>query len=281
MTRFLFFLLILLGPFGLTGCVDALEVKIPEGRPLLAVEGEITDQPGPYLVRLTKTAPYFEEDALPRVRGAVLTLADNEGHQETLREIGPGTYATSTLRGKVGNQYVLTIRSEGEEYRAETEIRRTPEIDSIRAEFRAKTATQNEGYYILYYGEETPGVGDYYRFKVFHNGILLNQPNDLIVTNDEFVDGNYINGVELTSEKGANDKPFAKGDRVRVVAESLPRDYFYFLNEMVTQLNNVGLFAAPPANVRTNVRNVQPGSDKAAVGYFAGHTVRADSLVIR
>ncbi|MCB2409515.1 DUF4249 domain-containing protein [Hymenobacter lucidus] len=264
----------------LTGCLDVVDVDIPEGRPLLAVDGEITDQPGPYYVTLTKTAPYFDEAELPRVTGAVLTLTDSEGHSETLRETSPGRYATSTLQGKIGNQYVLTIRAEGEEYRAETEIRRTPEIDSIRAEFRAKSPTDDEGYYILYYGKETPGVGDYYRFKVYHNGQLLNRPGDLIVTNDEMVDGNYINGVELTDEEGSGGIPFKKGDKVRVEALSLPRDYFYFLNEMVTQINNVGLFSTPPANVRTNVRNVQPGSDKAAVGYFAGHTLRADSLVI-
>ncbi|TGE26229.1 DUF4249 domain-containing protein [Hymenobacter metallicola] len=268
------------GLLSLSSCIDVVPVEIPEGKPLLAVEGEITDQPGPYYVTLTKTAPYFDEAELPRVTGAVLTLQDSEGHLETLREVSPGRYATSTLRGKIGNQYVLTIKAEGEEYRAETEIRRTPEIDSIRAEFRAKSPTEDEGYYILYYGKETPGVGDYYRFKVIHNGRLLNQPNDLIVTNDEMVDGNYINGVELTDEEGAGGVPFKKGDKVRVEALSIPRDYFYFLNEMATQINNVGLFATPPANVRTNVRNVQPGSEKAAVGYFAGHTLRADSLVI-
>ncbi|TGE20299.1 DUF4249 domain-containing protein [Hymenobacter aquaticus] len=279
MNRIVPFLLSAAGLLALPGCVDVVPVDIPEGKPLLAVEGEITDQPGPYYVTLTKTAPYFDEAALPRVSGAVLTLQDSEGRSETLREVSPGRYAASTLRGKIGNQYVLTIRAEGEEYRAETEIRRTPEIDSIRAEFRAKSPTEDEGYYILYYGKETPGVGDYYRFKVYQNGKLLNRPNDLIVTNDELVDGNYIGGVELTDEEGAQG-PFRKGDKVRVEALSIPRDYFYFLNEMATQLNNLGLFATPPANVRTNVRNVQPGSDKAAVGYFAGHTVRADSLVI-
>ncbi|TGE14852.1 DUF4249 domain-containing protein [Hymenobacter elongatus] len=263
----------------LAGCLDVVPVDIPEGKPLLAVEGEITDQPGPYYVTLTKTAPYFDEAELPRVRGAVLTLEDSEGQREVLREVSPGRYATSTVRGKIGNQYVLTIRAEGEEYRAETEIRRTPEIDSVRAEFRAKTSTRNEGYYILYYGEETRGVGDYYQFKVFHNGRRLNQPGDLIVTNDEMVDGNYINGVELTNEEGVGGV-FKKGDKVRVEALSITRDYFYFLNEMVTQINNVGLFSTPPANVRTNVRNVVAGSEKVAVGYFAGHTVRTDSLVI-
>jgi hypothetical protein len=63
-----------------------------------------------------------------------------------------------------------------------------------------------------------------------------------------------------------------KGDTLRVELQSIPRDYYYFLNEMTTQINNVGLFATSPANVRTNVRNTQAGSSKTAVGYFAGYT---------
>ena len=268
--------LLILAALPLAGCTDVISVDIPEGKPLLAVDGAITDQPGPYTVTLTKTAPYFEEAELPRVRGAVLVLSDDQGRTETLRETSPGTYTSSgTVRGRIGGRYTLSIASEGEEYRAETEIRRTPEIDSLKPLFRRQEGFRNEGYYLLYYGDELPGVGDYYRFKLFRNGQLLNKPDDLIITDDQFVDGNYIDGLEL------NGAPFVQGDRVRVEALSLPRDYYFFLNEMRTQINNGGLFASPPANVRTNVRNVRSGSDKAAVGYFAGYTVRTDSVRIQ
>ena len=97
---------------------------------------------------------------------------------------------------------------------------------------------------------------------------------------DELVDGRYIGAFELNNNQ-AEEETFERGDTIRVEMNSLPRDYYFFLNEIVTQLNNTGLFAAPPANVRTNVRNVgSPDPNRQAVGYFAGYTVRQDSLVI-
>jgi hypothetical protein len=146
--------------------------------------------------------------------------------------------------------------------------------------YRAATTLDKAGYYVLYYGPEPPGVGDYYRFKVFRNGRLLNRPSDLFVRSDELVDGRYIGAFELNNNRG-EEETFDRGDLIRVEMNSIPRDYFFHLNEIVTQLNNTGLFAAPPANVRTNVRNVVPRSARKAVGYFAGYTVRQDSVLIR
>ncbi|GAA4377937.1 DUF4249 domain-containing protein [Hymenobacter koreensis] len=258
----------------LSGCTDVVDVDLPDPEPQLAVEGNITDQPGPYTIRLTKTGPYFADQTPPAVRGAELVLTDNEGATETLREIEPGQYQTSQLRGKIGNRYVLTIRTEGQEYRANTEIKRVPEIDRFEQQYKRNETGWSDGYYVLYNGPELPGVGDYYRFKLYQNDTLRNDPDELVVTSDELVDGKYIGDVELT------DRPFRVGDRVRVELLSLPRDYFFFLNEMFTQINNVGLFATPPANVRTNVLNTNPNGPKA-VGYFAGTALRSASIVIQ
>lgn len=259
----------------LSSCLDVVNVNIPEGKPQLAVEGAITDQPGPYTVKLTQTVPYFDGQPAPAVRGATLELSDDLGRREILREETPGVYvSTGTVQGRIGGQYRLRIQADGEQYEAATEIKRTPEIDSLGVEFKANSSTNDEGNYILYYGPELEGVGDYYRFKVYENGQLLNQPGDIIISSDELVDGNYIGAVELSG-------PFQQGDNIRVELNAIPRDYYYFLNELATQINNVGLFASPPANVRTNVRNLNPASGKQAVGYFAGYPVRADSVLIR
>lgn len=275
-----FHLLALAALLLLTACEDVIDVNIPQASPQLVVEGAVTDQPGPYTVTLTRTVPYFDARTQPPVPGAVLTLRDADGQTETLRERAPGVYATRTFRGRIGGRYRLTIKTEGEEYEAETEIRRTPPIDSIRAEFRPATGLDEAGYYVLYYGPELPGVGDYYRFKLIRNGLLLNRPIDLFVRSDELVDGRYIGAFELNNNNG-EEITFVPGDRITVEMNSLPRDYFFFLNEIVTQLNNTGLFAAPPANVRTNVRNVRGAAAPPAVGYFAGYTVRRDSVIVQ
>src|SRR5690349_4270405 len=110
------FLLTLLTVGLLSSCTDVVPIDLPDPEPQLAVEGNITDQPGPYTIRLTKTGAYFTKDELPAVRGAELTLTDNEGHRETLRETAPGQYQSQSMQGKIGNSYVLTIRAEGQEY---------------------------------------------------------------------------------------------------------------------------------------------------------------------
>ncbi|OON70551.1 DUF4249 domain-containing protein [Hymenobacter sp. CRA2] len=275
MNCFPLFLTLLAAGLGLlSSCTDVVPVDLPEPEPQLAVEGNITDQPGPYTIRLTKTGAYFTEQELPAVRGAELTLTDNEGTTETLRETAPGVYQTSRIQGKIGNQYTLTIKTEGEEYRAATEIKRVPRIDGLAQQVKTNEPGWDDGYYALYNGPELPGVGDYYRFKVFINGQLQNDPDDLIVRDDALVDGNYIGSIEL------NGDPLQVGDSVRVQLLSLPRDYYYFLNEMYTQINNVGLFSAPPANVRSNIVNVNAKGPKA-VGYFAGTAMRSAHLTIQ
>jgi hypothetical protein len=266
--------------FTLTSCEDVVELTVPQGQPLLAVDGAVTDQAGPYVVKLTKTGPYFENQTPPPVTGAQLVLTASDGQTETLRERSPGVYATSgTLRGRVGSRYTLAIVVEGEQYQAETEIRRAQPIDSLRAEFRLEDGFDDEGWYILYNGQEPAGRGDFYRFKLYQNGVLRNRAEDLLVRSDELVDGNYLRAFELNEPD--EDIFFTKGDRVRAEVLSLPADYYYFLNEVATQVNNGGQFATPPANVRTNVHNLNANSTKKAVGYFAGYSVRADSLVIR
>jgi hypothetical protein len=268
-------MLYMLGLLTLASCEDVIDVDLDEGQPLIAVDGWVTDQPGPYKVTLTRTAVYFNNAPTPRVQGAVVTLADNEGNIETLKESEPGIYLTSTLQGKVNHAYTLTIKVEGEEYRAQTEIRRTaPVIDSLGIEFKKETAFFDEGYYIKYFGPEIPGIGDNYWFKVIKNDTLLNKPENLIVSEDKLVDGKYINDIII------NDDPFKVGDRVRVENWSITDDAYQFLLELQTQIQNSGPFSTPPANVRTNIKNVNPNG-KQAVGYFGGASISKKSIDIK
>jgi hypothetical protein len=276
MNRLFLFLLVAVASGSLSSCVDVVNMDIPTGKPLLVVDGQITDQPTPPVVQLSLSQAYFANGEAPTVRGAGIDLVDNLGNRDVLRETTPGRYVGSgALRGRIGGHYTLTISANGQSYRAETDLKRTPAIDSISLIFKPTQLGYDEGYYVLYNGRELPGVGDYYRFKVYKNGRLLNNPADLLVVSDEQVDGSYIGALELTN------KPLVRGDKVKIELNALPRDYFYYLKEMVGQINNVGLFATSPANVRTNVYNTKPGADQPAVGYFAGYPVRADSVTVR
>jgi hypothetical protein len=258
---------------GLAGCEDVIDVKLDEGQTLLAVDGWITDGPGPYTIRLSTTAPYFNNASTPRVQGAVVTVRDNEGNREVLQETEPGHYQM-TMRGKVGNTYTLDIQANGGQYTAQTNINRVPPIDSLGVRFRKESEFTKEGYYVYYYGPEPTGVGDSYRFKIYKNDTLLNKPENLIFVEDKLVDGNYLNALEL------NDEPFRAGDKIRVEVWSITEDAYRFYAELEQALFSGGLFAAPPTNVRSNVLNKDP-KGKQAVGWFGGAGVSSKEIVIR
>jgi hypothetical protein len=97
----------------LDACVDPLEVSIPNISPKLVVDGLITDQPGPYQVRLLYSISIDSTVRRPRFEtGATVFITDSDGHQEPLLEAGPGVYQTSaasSFRGVVGKSYQLNI----------------------------------------------------------------------------------------------------------------------------------------------------------------------------
>ena len=257
----------------LSSCEDVVDVKLEKGEPLLVVDGWITDQPGPYTVRLKTTAPYFNNSATPAVIGATVTIQDNEGHTDILEETAPGVYATQAIQGKIGNQYTLKVKLGSEAYTAETTIKRTFPIDSVGVAYQKETMGRKDGYLVKVYGKEPMGVGDSYRLKVFRNDTLLNRPGELIYLEDRYIDGNYFKGLDLGLDL------FRKGDKVRIENHSITEDTYAFFTELSRQMQNGGLFTDPPANVRSNIRTIQ--GSKKAIGWFGGSAVSSAERLVQ
>jgi hypothetical protein len=108
----LFSLLILFVTFG---CVDRVffDIKIPEVYGV-SIDGYISDQPGPYRVTVLRT---FDTESKENLRSGVsarVTLSDNEGNSEVMKQTTSGVYETSVdgIRGKVGNVYKVNVELE-------------------------------------------------------------------------------------------------------------------------------------------------------------------------
>ena len=107
-------LLSFIGLFLLSTCIERISLdESLSGEPLLVVDGEVTDAPGPYRVTLTYTSPTLEAFQGEELIGAEVYLTDQEDNRTDLNENpeDPGTYATdsATFRGRVGNTYQLHI----------------------------------------------------------------------------------------------------------------------------------------------------------------------------
>ncbi|MBB6612243.1 DUF4249 domain-containing protein [Pontibacter sp. Tf4] len=134
----------------LYSCVDPLDLKIGDEARQLVVDGMITDEPGPYTVRLSRSKPYasYHDRKNAAETGAQVTIADDKGNQETLQEIAPGVYQTNPdgIRGQVGNTYTLSIVTKNSErYTSAPEtIVPVPTIDDLYFEVRSQQVLNEE-----------------------------------------------------------------------------------------------------------------------------------------
>jgi hypothetical protein len=109
-TRCLFFCLF----FILGSCVDPIFIS-PSFLPTIVVEGLITDQPGPYVVKISRAIPVTATAQLQTdpiyESGATVIIKDDQGNSETLTEKSSGYYYTSAFQGVVGRTYSLSIKT--------------------------------------------------------------------------------------------------------------------------------------------------------------------------
>jgi hypothetical protein len=265
----------------LASCDDPIDIELDKGPERLVVDAWLhhnitSGDVAPDTIKLRWTAPYFESAPAPKASGALVVLSDNTGLSDTLPEVSPGNYITVKTIREPGRSYKLYIRIRGEEYEGFAELRPVPPIDSLKAIFEPKSRPpRDSGFYLFYYGPETPGSGDFYRFKTYVNRKLLNKASDLAFTSDQFLrEVVYIDSLEI------NFLPFDRGDTVKVETLSITEDNFYFFTELQGQINNGGLFAQPPANVRCNVKNKNPKGPPAQ-GYFGASGVSWAEIICR
>ena len=107
----------------LDGCIEPFHVKIPASQQAMVVDGMISDQPGPYTVLLYRALPLDNEFHYPDwVSGASITMYDDQGGSETLKESTPGHYETSVFQGVVGRSYhIRIVTGEGKIYESTPE----------------------------------------------------------------------------------------------------------------------------------------------------------------
>jgi hypothetical protein len=109
----------------LGSCVDPFKIELGPLDEQLVVDGMITDQPGPYAVRLFKTKGINDQISnILYVSGASVRITDSDGAIETLAESTPGNYVTNSpgMQGVVGKTYTLHITMpEGTFYESEPE----------------------------------------------------------------------------------------------------------------------------------------------------------------
>jgi len=257
------YLVIILALLGLYSCQKVINIDLNSASPQTVIEGNISDQQGPYTVKLTQTVNFSATNDFPPISGALVTVGDNAGNSETLTETSPGIYTTSTLQGIPGRTYKLSVTAKGKTYTATSTMASPVNLDTIISKqggFGGHDISWSARFL------DPAGVTNYYVLFMEINNVMQ---SDFSSADDNLRDGDSIR-MRLPMPDNVKLNP---GDSVKVILESVDknvREYFRLLQ----QLNNQdGMESAPPANPTTNLSG-------GALGYFSAHSDRKKILVI-
>ncbi len=278
----------------LTSCEDVIDLKTETGPAQLVVDGWITDQAGPQAIRLTLSAAYFNNSPATPVTGAEVTVTDDAGttfpfRYITEKKIYQWTPPQDSVKlARIGRTYTLTIRYEGEEYIAINQIKRVPTIDSLaykNEKFPIKPPEgPQEGYVAEFYARDFLGIGDTYWIKPLKGGKLNGTEAGAIslAFDGAFSPGSPSDGlifIQPLRQSITTNGLFSAGDTAGVELHSITPETFYFLLQVRQESANGGIFAVPPANIPTNIQNLNPNGKKA-LGFFGTSAVsRAETVI--
>ena len=252
------------------GCQEIVDLDLPNTNPQLVIEGELNywqNQPQKNIaeVQVNTSGNYYDTSPANPVTDALVQVEDitnNQVYDLSPIENQPGLYRNTSIPLDSGNTYRLTVSHDESIYTSEGTVLPVAKLDSFSYKYQPNTPLQEPGYYFYFSGRTPKERGiNYYRFKIYENDSLYNQPEDYLIQSDEFLN-------EKIDELQLSNYSFDLTDTVRIEMYSINKDVYDYYNQLVELLfNDGGLFSSPPRNPSSNIINTtQP--DNPPLGFF-------------
>jgi len=246
-------------------CKKVIQVNLHEASSRVVIEGEITDIPGIYQVKISRTVPYSDDNIFPPVQGAIVQVTDsNNGILYPFVETYPGLY-TCKFTGVIRHTYQLTVNADNQLYTASSTMPAGVRLDSVTFAVNTNLNGKKEINAVVNF-QDPPVPGNYYQFIEYLNG---RQIPDIFVFENRLSKGRYIEQALY------NDSSYLqKGDTLEMKMYCVDKNiynYFFSLAQIIG--NNGGFQSASPANPNTNLTG-------GALGYFSAHTVSEEKLLV-
>lgn len=250
-----------------SACQKVINVDLNEAAPKIVIEGLINDRRGPYSVTISRSGSYFNQPVLPSVSDAAVTISDDLGNTDSLREVTPGMYVTSRLRGIPGTTYTLKVLADNVLYTATTSMLNHVNIDSVKlvkSDFQHFdfAGDPNKVHVEIHCYFRDPLEKNFYRVRLLKNDSINTQSYRLY-------DDQYTNG-ELTELRVSNAEA---GNTYRIELMSIDKSTYNYYRTLADLLYNNPFFGSTPANPMTNL-------DNGALGYFGAAAISARTLIV-
>nr|WP_315030131.1 DUF4249 domain-containing protein [uncultured Chryseobacterium sp.] len=260
---------IILSLFLVTSCQKEIDLDLADQSGKIVIEGNVTDQAGPYIVRITKSVAFTQQNQYPAVTGAQVILSDNTGQTEVLQYVGDGKYQTSTFAGASGRTYTLKVQAEGQQYTAQSTMPAAVDFEGLAQD--SFTFGNKTSYTLLPIFTDPAVLGNRYLFSFTINNLSKKYIN---VFSDNLNNGlpNQRPLVLPNDNNDGADHEVVVGDTVHVEMQSIDNNVFTFYSALLDISGGGG--GVTPSNPPSNINN-------GALGYFSAHTQSQKSFVIQ
>ena len=246
-------------------CKKVINADLRSAAPQIVIEGNVTNLPGPYQVRISKTVDFAASNSYPPVTNATVVIFDaTAGVTDVLRQKDSGVYVTNLLVGAAHHSYTLRVTVGGQQYTASSRMPTRVPLDSIGFAENLGFNSQKEINAVVNFLDPV-GLGNYYVFSETVNQRLV--PN-IFVFEDRLSDGRYIQDPLF------NDSAYLqRGDTLTLTMSCVDENSYnyYFTLMNVTSDNNFQ--GVTPTNPVSNISN-------GALGYFSAHTMQVARLLV-
>ena len=260
--------LIIISLFLVISCEREIDLNLEDQSGNIVIEANVTDQAGPYTVRITKSVSFTQSNSYPGIENAQVTLSDDLGQTENLQHIGDGIYQASSFQGQSGRTYTLKVQTDGKEYTSQSKMPEAIQFQGLEQD--SFMVAGETSYTLLPIFVDPPALGNRYLFTYsvndnpkkyfseFSDNVNNGAPNQrpLILPNDD--------------EDGA--VKVKVGDKITVKMQCID-DAVYTFYSALLQLSGGGGGGVTPTNPPSNISN-------GALGYFSAHTVSVKTIVI-
>lgn len=248
-----------------SACKKIIQVDLNSVVPQIVIEGEVTNGPAPYFVRISKTVDFSATNDFPPVTGALVLLTDTtNGISDTMVEASPGLYRSIEVGGVTHHTYRLDVTTGGRQYTSLSTMPDFVRLDSVT--FAQNIGFDNKLEINAVAGFQDPsGIANYYQFTETVNSRPI---PDIFVFEDRLSEGKYIHYPLF------NDSAYlAPGDTLRLTMNCIDKNIYNYFFQLMSVAGNNNFQSATPTNPASNISG-------GALGYFSAHTTEQVDIIV-
>jgi hypothetical protein len=249
----------------LVGCDKEINLVLDENKPLLVIDGSITDLAGPYFVQLSLSTPISTTTSIVGVNNARVIITDQLGVKDSLVPVINGLYKTQKIRGIEGGTYNLEVLVDQKKYTASATMPQKVNLDSLR--INTFPINGEIRYSVIPVYSDPIFLGNSYRF--------IQKINDSLDQTFHVFNDNLNNGkVNQRPLRGGDDLLKIKPkDKVLVEMQCISNTSYLYYYSLNLQSGAGPGGGTAPSNPPSNVVG-------GALGIFSAHTVQQKSITI-